>query len=231
METLRIKLSEIRINKKNIYEQCNIEELADSIKQYGQLENGTAYKESLEEDSKLYTLVGGHRRFLALNYLAERGDIEPYMNICLIDKPNTDQEEDLLLVADNSYRKKDTWTELKEVEIALNEYNRLVSIGQRPSGKKRDWIGNKTGMGGRKVQDLLNSLAPRPVEVTTSSDTTPVSSNKCLARTKRIIKSCRILKCEIEQIRDSLELENEERLFSELDAILEKLGYVQHNLQ
>lgn len=51
MEIKTIQLNEIRTNPNNIYEEQNIIELADSIKNWGQLENATAYLD-IQNDGK-----------------------------------------------------------------------------------------------------------------------------------------------------------------------------------
>lgn len=45
---------------------------------------------------------------------------------------------------------------LAEIKSAEEEYKSLVAQKQRPKGKKRDWIGQKVGLKGRRVQDYLS---------------------------------------------------------------------------
>ena len=45
---------------------------------------------------------------------------------------------------------------LAEIKLAEAEYKSLVAQKQRPKGKKRDWIGRKVGLKGRRVQDYLS---------------------------------------------------------------------------
>ena len=146
MEICNINLSDIRVNPNNIYEEQNIKELADSIESFGQLENATLYEDLSIDDGKKYTLVGGHRRYLAISYLAERGLYEPVLKASLIEKPNVHQMEQMLIVTDNQQRVKDKETKIREIYYANNYWNYLVSINQQPQGKKREWIAKKLAM-------------------------------------------------------------------------------------
>ena len=158
MEICNINLSDIRVNPNNIYEEQNIKELADSIESFGQLENATLYEDLSIDDGKKYTLVGGHRRYLAISYLAERGLYEPVLKASLIEKPNVHQMEQMLIVTDNQQRVKDKETKIREIYYANNYWNYLVSINQQPQGKKREWIAKKTGYGERVIQDILSDI-------------------------------------------------------------------------
>ena len=158
MEICNINLSDIRVNPNNIYEEQNIKELADSIESFGQLENATLYEDLSIDDGKKYTLVGGHRRYLAISYLAERGLYEPVLKARLIEKPNVHQMEQMLIVTDNQQRVKDKETKIREIYYANNYWNYLVSINQQPQGKKREWIAKKTGYGERVIQDILSDI-------------------------------------------------------------------------
>ena len=158
MEIKNIDLTSIRTNPNNIYTEQNIIELADSIQQWGQLENATLYEDESQNDGKKYTLVGGHRRYLALCYLAERGLISPTLKANIIPKPSIEVEEKMLIVSDNHQRVKDKETKLREIQYANNYWNYLVSINQKPSGLKRSWIAKKTGYGERTIQDILSEI-------------------------------------------------------------------------
>ena len=149
MEIKSIQLNDIRTNPSNIYEEQNIIELADSIQQWGQLENATVYEE-YGEDGKKYTLVGGHRRYQAIGYLAERGQYQPILNVRIIDKPEIHEEENMLIIADNHQRTKDKETKIKEIKYANDYWEYLVSVDKKPKLKtgekkkrldcKENWI-------------------------------------------------------------------------------------------
>lgn len=49
---------------------------------------------------------------------------------------------------------------LAAIQAAEAEYKSLVAQKQRPKGKKRDWIGQKVGLKGRRVQDYLSYQRP-----------------------------------------------------------------------
>ena len=196
MEISNINLSDIRVNPNNIYEEQNIKELADSIESFGQLENATLYEDLSIDDGKKYTLVGGHRRYLAISYLAERGLYEPVLKASLIEKPNVHQMEQMLIVTDNQQRVKDKETKIREIYYANNYWNYLVSINQQPQGKKREWIAKKTGYGERVIQDILSDIKKQSMNqqsLTATQSTSAITVNnkaetrKALMRAKNAI--------------------------------------------
>ena len=196
MEICNINLSDIRVNPNNIYEEQNIKELADSIESFGQLENATLYEDLSIDDGKKYTLVGGHRKYLAISYLAERGLYEPVLKASLIEKPNVHQMEQMLIVTDNQQRVKDKETKIREIYYANNYWNYLVSIDQQPQGKKREWIAKKTGYGERVIQDILSDIKKQSMNqqsLTATQSTSAISvdnkaeTRKALMRAKNAI--------------------------------------------
>ena len=214
MEICNINLSDIRVNPNNIYEEQNIKELADSIESFGQLENATLYEDLSIDDGKKYTLVGGHRRYLAISYLAERGLYEPVLKASLIEKPNVHQMEQMLIVTDNQQRVKDKETKIREIYYANNYWNYLVSIDQQPQGKKREWIAKKTGYGERVIQDILSDIKKQSmtqqsstVTVTQSSSAITVDNKaetrKALMRAKNAINKALNLSLDDSDILDS----------------------------
>ena len=196
MEICNINLSDIRVNPNNIYEEQNIKELADSIESFGQLENATLYEDLSIDDGKKYTLVGGHRRYLAISYLAERGLYEPVLKASLIEKSNVHQMEQMLIVTDNQQRVKDKETKIREIYYANNYWNYLVSINQQPQGKKREWIAKKTGYGERVIQDILSDIKKQSMNqqsLTATQSTSAITvdnkaeTRKALMRAKNAI--------------------------------------------
>ena len=196
MEICNINLSDIRVNPNNIYEEQNIKELADSIESFGQLENATLYEDLSIDDGKKYTLVGGHGRYHAISYLAERGLYEPVLKASLIEKPNVHQMEQMLIVTDNQQRVKDKETKIREIYYANNYWNYLVSINQQPQGKKREWIAKKTGYGERVIQDILSDIKKQSMNqqsLTATQSTSAITvdnkaeTRKALMRAKNAI--------------------------------------------
>ena len=118
--------------------------------------------------------VGGHRRFLAISYLAERNLYQPKIHVNVIEKPVENIEEKMMIVADNHQRIKDKDTKIREIQYANDYWNYLVSINQKPrlenGQRKRDWIAKKTGYCARVVQDILT-------EIKSQNETTQVLNN------------------------------------------------------
>lgn len=164
----KVHVSEIRPNPINFYSQINedenilVNDMASLLLEDGQDANGIVYVDTSIDDGKKYTLIGGHRRFLAISYLAERGEIEPLINVNVVSRPQVTVEEEMLILADNHQRTKDKATKIREIKSANDYWNYLVSINQKPrlmnGQKKRDWIAKKTGYSARAIQDILSDL-------------------------------------------------------------------------
>lgn len=154
----RVRIQEIRVNPVNWYHPYNVEELANLIERDGQLENAIVY-EDIQEDGKQYTLLGGHRRFAAISFLFEQNRGDGYMDVVIVEKPQTTYDEAFLILSDNAYRVKLPEEIKKEVQYAIDKWDYLSSIDQKPvlkeGEKKRDWIGQQVGLKGRQVQEYL----------------------------------------------------------------------------
>ena len=228
MEITTLNLTEIRTNPLNIYQEQTIKELADSILQWGQLENATVYIDE-QADGKKYTLIGGHRRFMAISYLAERNLYPSKIHVNIVSKPMADTEEKMMIVADNHQRVKDKQTKLREIQYANDYWNYLVSINQKPrlehGQKKRDWIAKKTGYGARVVQDILTEIR----NANTTENTTSSLSNRTSASPKdRAIKQLKLARgnlskwCDLES--NQVEFEKILGYIRTLDELLERIG-------
>lgn len=228
MEITTLNLTDIRTNPLNIYQEQTIKELADSILQWGQLENATVYKDE-QADGKKYTLIGGHRRFMAISYLAERNLYPSKIHVNIVSKPMADTEEKMMIVADNHQRVKDKQTKLREIQYANDYWNYLVSINQKPrlehGQKKRDWIAKKTGYGARVVQDILTEIR----NANTTENPTSSSNNRTSASPKdRAIKQLKQARGNLSKWYDleSNQVEFEKILgyIRTLDELLERIG-------
>lgn len=111
-----IELELINSNElNNIYNINNIEELAENILVNGQIDPIIVYLKSGE-----YTILSGHRRFEALKSIDKE-----FAKCILVPKPDTIEEEKILLVEANSQRIK-TKEELKnEIVYRKESYTRL----------------------------------------------------------------------------------------------------------
>lgn len=113
-----IELELINNNKlNNIYNIDNIEELAENILVNGQIDPIIVYLNAGE-----YTILSGHRRFEALKTIDKE-----FAKCILVAKPETIEEEKILLVEANSQRIK-TKDELKnEIVYKKESYTKLKS--------------------------------------------------------------------------------------------------------
>ena len=159
--TKRVSINDVRLNNLNFYDyqESVIDSLADSILENGQMENGIAYESSVDFEGQIdgcsYTLLGGHTRYLAICKLYENGMGDGRINISVIEKPNTENDELALIMENNVQRKKSAEVRYNEIQMWSKIYEELE---ERPRGTKRDWIGSKIGMSGRGVDKIINKI-------------------------------------------------------------------------
>lgn len=180
----RIFIGDVRINRLNdaLYDQASeemIQGLMESIKKHGQMENAIGYEDKYDEngdiDGASYTLVGGNTRYLAISKLYEQGKGDGYINMTIIEKPKNHTEELEIMITNNMQRKKTSEERYHEIRVMEHAYEYL---DVKPSGTKRDWIGNQLGISGRYVDKLINKFNPKPVEETEEMEQVPSSNEE-----------------------------------------------------
>lgn len=151
-----VNVSEVRANPNNFYpvDKAVVESIADSILEFGQLENATVYEDDLNDGCR-YTLIGGETRWRAVKLNVEKGLSDGEFQVVVIEKPANLDAETELIREDNKQREKDKKTRMAEVKAVEKQYEYLKSCGKKPEGLKRDWIGRRIGITGRQVANLL----------------------------------------------------------------------------
>ena len=180
----RIYIGDVRINRLNdaLYDQASeemIQGLMESIKKHGQMENAIGYEDKYDSngdiDGASYTLVGGNTRYLAISKLYEQGEGDGYINMTIIEKPKNHTEELEIMITNNMQRKKTSEERYHEIRVMEHAYEYL---DVKPSGTKRDWIGNQLGISGRYVDKLINKFNPKPVEEIEEMEQVPSSNEE-----------------------------------------------------
>lgn len=180
----RISIGDVRINRLNdaLYDQASeemIQGLMESIKKHGQMENAIGYEDKYDAngdiDGASYTLVGGNTRYLAISKLYEQGEGDGYINMTIIEKPKNHTEELEIMITNNMQRKKTSEERYHEIRVMEHAYEYL---DVKPSGTKRDWIGNQLGISGRYVDKLINIFNPKPVEEIEEMEKVPSSNEE-----------------------------------------------------
>lgn len=180
----RISIGDVRINRLNdaLYDQASeemIQGLMESIKKHGQMENAIGYEDKYDSngdiDGASYTLVGGNTRYLAISKLYEQGEGDGYINMTIIEKPKNHTEELGIMITNNMQRKKTSEERYHEIRVMEHAYEYL---DVKPSGTKRDWIGNQLGISGRYVDKLINKFNPKPVEEIEEMEQVPSSNEE-----------------------------------------------------
>lgn len=180
----RISIGDVRINRLNdaLYDQASeemIQGLMESIKKHGQMENAIGYEDKYDANGNIdgasYTLVGGNTRYLAISKLYEQGKGDGYINMTIIKKPKNHTEELEIMITNNMQRKKTSEERYHEIRVMEHAYEYL---DVKPSGTKRDWIGNQLGISGRYVDKLINKFNPKPVEEIEEMEQVPSSNEE-----------------------------------------------------
>lgn len=147
-----VDLREIYSNSRNFYACSDIEQLAQSIKCFGLMENLTAVEKPNGQGQK-YRIVAGERRWRALKMLVEEGHPEFYKVSCTIIAGDSldDDQEMMRLIAANQYRQK-TFREQSE------EIRQVKQILQKEEsaegGRLRDAVSRMTGLSGTKIAQI-----------------------------------------------------------------------------
>lgn len=152
-----IPLDDLLPNPKNPYQLLDEDamlKLMDSIEDAGLLEPVSAYPMG---DGK-YMLVSGHNRREAYRRLrAERDDgTHRWDNVpCVIaEAPDSAAKERIILVEANRQRVKTPKILIMEMETIGDAYYELVQAGQKPPGRKRDWIAKQMDITSARVGRL-----------------------------------------------------------------------------
>ena len=152
IDTHTIDIREIYSNSRNFYACSDIEQLAQSIKCFGLMENLTVVDRP-NGDGKRYRIVAGERRWRALKMLAEQGHTEFCKVTCvIIDGEELDDNQEMLrLIAANQYRQK-TFTEQSEEIRQIKQI--LQNDPAAEGGRIRDAVSRLTGISGTKIAQI-----------------------------------------------------------------------------
>lgn len=146
-----IDIDEIKPNEHNKFEIEGINELMDSILEYGLRKPLDVYKED-----DFYRISDGERRYTALKQLVDEGKIEPEISCIIYEAPTDNINDRLQLILANATRIMTKEEKIKVVEELLEIYE---CLDPKPKGKKRDWIAPFIGAkSGRSVQEYLNII-------------------------------------------------------------------------
>lgn len=151
----------------NFYQVENIEELAGNILTYGLKQNLEVIYSPCKEGE--YRIVTGERRWQALKYLVSQGHQEFEMATCKIIAPQDQDEEQIEIIAANSYRDKTVKDILEEERRLKESLERLKAAGKKikgydlSTGRLRDTIArmlntSKTKIG--QIESINNNLIP-----------------------------------------------------------------------
>ena len=139
---------------KEIYELSGIESLAENIKKYGLTQNLEVNEVEIDGE-KLYRIIGGHRRFEAIQLLNSQG--EEFNKIpCKVERNLTELEEKIRLLKSNSDTRELTPKEKRLQTEALKELliNHVEATGEKIAIQKE--IAKQTGQDPKTVMRYNN---------------------------------------------------------------------------
>lgn len=158
---LKVHVSEIRRNERNFYavvsenEEENVDNLATILREDGQDDNGVVYEDTSLNDGKKYTLLAGERRWKAITKNYENGLGDGMYEVKVVRRPADEIDELMRIVRNNAQRNKTKEVRAAEVKAMEVIWDGLVARGEKPEGKKRDWIGANIGLSPRRVQEYM----------------------------------------------------------------------------
>lgn len=156
----KINYTQLISHEKNHYSLEGLEDLADSIENVGLLHD-VLVKDSgevNEEGEKLYTVISGHRRVLAITSLVEERELKKFKDVpCVI----LEKDEDETVTELKLHYANITSRELTEYDkmVAASEIKRLVEEakgkGIKIKGRMRDIVSDAVGLGPTQTQKYL----------------------------------------------------------------------------
>lgn len=158
---LKVHVSEIRRNERNFYaivsenEEKDVENLATILRENGQDDNGVVYEDTSIDDGKKYTLLAGERRWKAITKNYEDGLGDGMYEVKVVRRPTDEIDELMRIVRNNAQRNKTKEVRAAEVKAMEVIWDGLVARGEKPEGKKREWIGANIGLSPRRVQEYM----------------------------------------------------------------------------
>lgn len=154
----KINVSEVRVNKLNFYNKEIVDSMAMSIAVHGQLSNATVFMEE-GKDGKLYTLIDGETRYLAICQLVVEGKHDGSFDVVIRPKEQRPCDVEEILMDANLQRTKTKEERIMEIKKADELYEIHKKNNQIPTGMlKSDWIGMKIGLTGRQVRNYLKEF-------------------------------------------------------------------------
>ena len=176
----KINVSEVRVNELNFYNKENVDSMAMSIATRGQLSNATVFMEE-GEDGKLYTLIDGETRYLAICKLVAEGKHDGSFDVVIRPKEQKPCDVEEILMEANLQRTKTKEERIMEIKKADELYEIRKKSNQIPTGMlKSDWIGIKIGLTGRQVRNYLKEFKGDEEKNSEENTASEVVNNKVI---------------------------------------------------
>jgi len=146
----------IEHNTKNHYLIENIEELADSIENFGLLQDIL-----VKEENSKYIIISGHRRFEAIKLLVEQRGLTQFEYIdCFLNDANEDETiTDIKLEISNILsRELSEYEKMTAIENLRNLVIKAKANGFEIKGRMRDFIGEQINLSPTQTQRYLKVI-------------------------------------------------------------------------
>lgn len=149
----QIPFEEIKANDKNFYSIENIEDLANSIKEFGLMHNITVLE--TQEGEKRFRIISGERRYRAIELIRNQGVQGWEVIPCKVVKNLSDIDEELMLLKGNSDTRELTQEEKrKQIEKLTTLYEQKSSLtGEKISKTEiKETVASDVGMSSKQVE-------------------------------------------------------------------------------
>ncbi len=176
--TRDISIDKMYSNDRNFYSMSAVEELADTIRAVGLIENMAVAYDPCEHGE--YRIISGEKRWRALKLLVKNGHEEFQTATCQILTPAEGHEETVQLIIANAYRNKTVRDQLEEASHLKEslQYMRdhgLTLQGISMEGKIRDVVARIMRTSSTKIaqiDSINNNLIPEYREQLVNSQLT-----------------------------------------------------------
>lgn len=167
--TKDINITDIYPNGRNFYAMQDIEALAEDIKAVGLLENLTVTYCPDNNSGRNYKLLGGERRWRALNLLVEQGNNEFTVATCQIRQTESERAEMIEIIMCNRQRVKTVWEQIEEERQLKETLQDMKAAGEKlkgydlDNGRLRDTVAAILKYSAAKVgqmETIANNLRP-----------------------------------------------------------------------
>lgn len=152
-----LAIEKLKASEENFYSMSDLELLADDIERQGLKHNLVVQEDADNPDS--YFIISGHRRFAAIQLLAEQGRYQSQYVPCFVSGNKNAAETMLDLIMLNATTRRMTDAEyMQQYEFLEQTLKELDAAGEPVSGRMRERIAKALNVSAAQVGKIENIL-------------------------------------------------------------------------